>query len=79
MPCVLRARTRWLDAAELVASGEFSAAADVYAEMGTLSDEADARLRSGRESEIRQALQFYRSVGATRYIEEGEALLAATA
>ena len=59
----LRARTRWLDAAELVASGEFSAAADVYAEMGTLSDEADARLRSGRESEIRQALQFYRSVG----------------
>jgi tetratricopeptide (TPR) repeat protein len=71
--------TRWLEAAELVASREWSAAAEIYAAMGILPDEADARLRSGRESEIRQALQFYRSVGATRYIEEGEALLAATA
>ena len=71
--------TRWLEAAELVASREWSAAAEIYAAMGTLPAEADARLRSGRESEIRQALQFYRSVGATRYIEEGEALLAATA
>jgi class 3 adenylate cyclase/tetratricopeptide (TPR) repeat protein len=71
--------TRWLDAAELVASREFSAAAEIYADMGTLPDEAEARLRSGRESEVRRALAFYRSVGATRYIEEGEALLAATA
>jgi len=71
--------TRWLEAAELVASREWSAAAAIYGAMGTLPDEADARLRSGRESEIRQALKFYRSVGATRYIEEGEALLAATA
>jgi hypothetical protein len=28
---------------------------------------------------VEQALAFYRSVGATRYIREGEALLAATA
>jgi hypothetical protein len=42
-------------------------------------DEADARLRSGIDSEVRWALEFYRSVGATRYIKEGEALLAASA
>jgi hypothetical protein len=71
--------TRWLDAAELVASGRLSAAADIYAEMGTLVDEADARLRSGLESEVRRALEFYRSVGAMQYVKEGEALLAATA
>ena len=29
--------------------------------------------------QVRRALDFYRSVGATRYIREGEALLAATA
>ena len=79
MPCVCVCARDGSMRPSSSASGEFSAAADVYAEMGTLSDEADARLRSGRESEIRQALKFYRSVGATRYIEEGEALLAATA
>jgi len=71
--------TRWLDAAELVASGNLSPAADVYAEMGTLADEADARLRSGRESEVGRALEFFRSVRAVRYVQEGEALLAKTA
>ncbi len=73
------ARTRWLDAAELFAAGDFAGAADVYAEIGTLPDEACARLRSGSESEIRRALEFYRSVGATRFIREGEAMLAASA
>ncbi|MBA3716650.1 MAG: AAA family ATPase [Actinobacteria bacterium] len=73
------ARTRWLDAAELFAAGDFVGAADVYAEIGTLPDEAHARLRSGRESEIRRALEFYRSVGATHYIGECEAMLARSA
>jgi len=45
----------------------------------SLPDEADARLRSGIQSEVRRALEFYLSVGATRYIREGEALLAASA
>ena len=57
----------------------FEAAADVLAEMGDVADEAYARLRSGNDDQVRRALAFYRSVGATRYIEEGEALLAATA
>jgi hypothetical protein len=76
---VSRVHTRWLDAAKLVANGEFSAAADIYAEMGTLVDEAAARLRSGRESEVRRARKFFRSVGAVQYVKEAEALLAATA
>ena len=37
---------------------------------------ADARLRSGIDSEVCRALEFYRSVGASHDIREGEALLA---
>jgi len=82
--------TRWLDAARAYATGEFEAAAEVYAAIGSVPDEAFARLRAaealvaaGRRSEadaqLQQALAFYRSVGATAYIREGEALLAASA
>ena len=35
--------------------------------------------RAEADAELRQALAFYRSVGATRFIREGEALLAETA
>ena len=35
--------------------------------------------RAQADVELRRALAFYRSVGATRYIREGELLLAATA
>ena len=69
----------WFDAAKAFAAGDYLAAADLYALIGSLPDEADARLRSGVDSELRRALGFYRSVGATRYIREGEALLAASA
>ena len=69
----------WLSAGLAIAGGRLEAAADVFAAMGNVSDSAYARLRSGREDQVRQALEFYRSVGAIRYIEEGEALLAATA
>jgi class 3 adenylate cyclase len=72
-------RTRWLEAAVAVATRDFAAAADVYAEIGSLPDEAYARLRTGSEPQVRRALEFYRSVGATRYIREGEAMLAASA
>jgi len=60
-------------------TGDYVGAAELYAKIGALSDGADARLRSGIESEARRALELYRSVGATRYIREGEALLAASA
>jgi class 3 adenylate cyclase len=69
----------WLDATKAFAAGDYAGAADLYAKIGSLPDEADARRRSGVESEVRRALDFYRSVGATRYIREGEALLAASA
>ena len=42
-------------------------------------EEAFALLRAGREADLRRALEFYRRVGATRYMREAEAGLAATA
>jgi hypothetical protein len=74
----------------MIAEGDYARAADVYAEMGALPNEAYTRLRAaeelvaeGRQAEadeqLRSALAFYRSVGATRYIREGEALLPLTA
>jgi hypothetical protein len=82
--------TRWLDAARAYAAGEFEAAAEIYAEIGSVPDEAFARLRAaealiraGRRAEgdaqLQQALAFYRSVGATAYIREAESLFAASA
>jgi tetratricopeptide (TPR) repeat protein len=72
-------QTPWLLAARAIAAGDDIRAAEIFGEMGHVSLEAYARLQSGREPEVRQALEFYRRVGATRYIREGEALLAASA
>jgi class 3 adenylate cyclase/tetratricopeptide (TPR) repeat protein len=74
-----RVSTRWLEAAKCVAAGRLLDAADVYGDMGALPEEARARMRSGSDPNVRRALDFYRSVGATRYVEEGESLLAASA
>src|SRR5206468_12314525 len=68
--------TPWREAALAIAAGRAEAAADTLADMGDVADEAYARLRSGREDQVRRALDFYRAVGATRYIREGDALLA---
>ena len=83
-------RSPWAQVAEAVAGGDFRGAAEVLASMGAVSSEAFYRLRSaealvaeGRQAEadeqLRPALAFYGSVGATRYVREGEALLAASA
>ena len=80
----------WIDAARAVCRREFARAADVCVQIGTRPDEAYARLRAaeqlsadGRRAEadaqLQQALAFYRSVGATRYIRNAESLLAASA
>jgi class 3 adenylate cyclase/tetratricopeptide (TPR) repeat protein len=77
--------SRWFDAVRLAAAGDFAAAADVFAEMGALTDEADMRLRAAEaggpdaEEQLQKALAFYRSVGATAYIRRAERLLAASA
>ena len=77
-----------MQAALALASEDCEAAAERYAEIGSLPDEAYARLRAaerlvgegnGAEADVQlqRALAFWRSVGATRYIREGETLLAA--
>jgi hypothetical protein len=82
--------TRWDRAAEAVLDGRWVDAADAYDEIGTQPFAALAALRAtqtfveeGRRAEadeqLHRALAFYRSVGATRYIREGESLLAASA
>jgi class 3 adenylate cyclase/tetratricopeptide (TPR) repeat protein len=76
----------WSNAALAILDGELERAADLFAEIGSLPHEAHARLRlaeqlvaAGRRAEadwqLRHALAFWRSVGATRYIRESEALL----
>jgi class 3 adenylate cyclase/tetratricopeptide (TPR) repeat protein len=80
------ARTPWQAAAAAYAAGDFLGAAEQYASIGALPDEAYARLRGaetlvqeGRraEAELQRSLAFWRSVGATAYVREGEVLLAA--
>jgi hypothetical protein len=69
----------WVAAARAYAAGDAVAAAEVFHEIGDRPDEAYMRLQSGIDSEVRKAIDFYRSVGATRYVREGEAALAAIA
>jgi len=77
----------WRRAAVAFLSGDRVGAAEIYAEIGSLPDEAYARFRAaeqllgeGRRADadvqLERALAFWRSVGATGYLREGEALLA---
>jgi len=82
--------TPWVKAALSFAAGNAEAAADVCGEMGAVTEEARDRLslaghlvsqnrRAEADTQLQRALTFYRSVGATRYIREAEALLSASA
>lgn len=82
--------SRWLRVAETILAGDLRGAAEMLADMNVPAFEAFYRLRAaealvgeGRRAEADEqlgpALAFYRSVGATRYVREGEALLAASA
>jgi hypothetical protein len=82
-------RTPWIDAAEAIADGAYGEAADLYARTGARPLEAYTRLRAAAElvdaarrteadAQLHRALAFWRSVDATRYLRDGEALLAAT-
>ncbi len=66
-------------------SGDYVGAADLMEQIGILSAEADARKlaatrlegegrRQEAQDQLERALTFYRSVGATRYVRECEAL-----
>jgi class 3 adenylate cyclase len=84
------APTPWQEAAAAITAGNFQQAADRYAGIGSLPDQAYARLRAGEQlfnagrradgkAELQQALAFYRHVGATAYLREVDALVAASA
>jgi class 3 adenylate cyclase/tetratricopeptide (TPR) repeat protein len=83
-------RVPWVRAAIAFAEANPMAAAELCAQMGAISQEAYARLaaaqqltkqerRAEADEQLRKALAFYRSLDATRYVREGEALLAASA
>ena len=82
------ASTRWLEAACAYIAGDLARAADLYAEVGALPEEAYARLmaaatavangRAAADDQLPRALDFYRRVGAAAYCREAEALLAAS-
>jgi DNA-binding SARP family transcriptional activator/predicted ATPase len=75
--------------AELILAGDFERLADLNGDLGRVAWEAEARQRAAEqllqqgqpdqaEEQLRRALTFYRSVGATRYTREAEELLTVT-
>jgi class 3 adenylate cyclase/tetratricopeptide (TPR) repeat protein len=82
--------TAWQEVATKILSGELVAAADLYAEIGSVPDEAYARLRAAEElarvgrraeadAQLRLALPVFARLGAKAWQAEGETLLAASA
>jgi len=77
----------WIQAARRWAMGDLSGAADLFDEMGSAGDEAAARTaeadrlitqgkRPDAEPFLSRALELYRMMGATAFIQEAERLLA---
>jgi class 3 adenylate cyclase/tetratricopeptide (TPR) repeat protein len=90
LPPVAVADTPRQRATAALLEGDLLRAADALAQLGKVNDEANLRLRAGEQllaeghreegqTEIERALSFYRGVRATRFVAEGEALLAAGA
>jgi tetratricopeptide (TPR) repeat protein len=84
------AEVRWVPLMRALLDGRYVEAAEGFSKMELRPLEAHARLRAvehlraeGRhadaDEQLERALTFWRSVGATRYVRRGEALLAATA
>jgi ATP/maltotriose-dependent transcriptional regulator MalT len=72
----------WAVAGAAYARGDYAGAADQCAAMGAATQEAYDRLAAARAGDLTQlepALEFYRSVGATWYLRQGESILAASA
>jgi class 3 adenylate cyclase/tetratricopeptide (TPR) repeat protein len=89
-PARMRMHTPWHEAARRIAEGDLAGAADIYAEIGSVPDEAYARLRAAEElvrtgnrteadRQLRLALPVFARLGATAWAAEGEELLAASA
>jgi hypothetical protein len=74
----------------MVVEGDLAGATDMYAEIGSVPDEAYARLRAADElvhagnrveadRQLRLAQPLFAQLGATAWAAEAEALLAASA
>ena len=79
-----RWRSRWFDAAAQVLRGDLAGAAAACAVIGSLPEEAEARLRTAEEmrpddpdraEHARRALDLYKRVNATALVRRAEALL----
>ncbi|MDQ3671337.1 MAG: hypothetical protein M3364_02710, partial [Actinomycetota bacterium] len=81
----LAATPVWLEPYKTVLDRDFERAAELFAALG-LVDEGYARFKAGEkllaegraseaDAQLRKALAFFRSLGATRYIRKTEALL----
>jgi class 3 adenylate cyclase/tetratricopeptide (TPR) repeat protein len=69
----------WDRAARAILDGRWSDAAGEYAEMGAVPFAALADLRAAESHTVARSLEFWRSIGASRFIREAEALLAKSA
>jgi hypothetical protein len=78
-------RSLWIAAALEFVAGNLEHAAEIYARIGSRPDEAYARLRAAgqlasegdptrADAQRERAVEFYRSVGAARYVREAQAL-----
>jgi len=81
-----RAITPWHEAARLLASGEYVRAADLFAEIGTVPDEAYVRLqaakafaaagdRASADVQLGLAQPAFTQLGASAWAAEGKSLL----
>jgi class 3 adenylate cyclase/tetratricopeptide (TPR) repeat protein len=79
--------SRWYRPVEAICEGDPARAADLYAAMGSLPDEAIARLSSAQalmsagetasaHEQLERALAFFRKVGAARYVQVADSLVA---
>jgi tetratricopeptide (TPR) repeat protein len=69
----------WVEIARLVVAGELTEAARRLNEAGHVSLAGQVRLCSQEDGELEKAVDFFASVGATRYLTRAEAQLAAMA
>ena len=69
----------WVEIARLVVAGELTEAARRLNEAGHVSLAGQVRLCSQEHGELEKAVDFFASVGATRYLTRAEAQLAAMA
>jgi class 3 adenylate cyclase/tetratricopeptide (TPR) repeat protein len=69
----------WTELVRMIATGDDARAGELLDEIDLSAHAAFYRLQGGAEHDVRAAIDFYGGVGATRFVREGEAMLAASA